>query len=472
MPTNLQEMIDGANGDIVRMLHESPSPPYITHPVVAPEFSNWRDEQRAWREDVVLMDQTHHMDTLFITGPDAHRLIAETSITTKDFPIASAKQYVAVSELGLVIGDGIVSREEENEFIFVGRSPGADWLLFNGETGGYDVELEIDRRSLQYGLGREVMRRFWRFQIQGPKAWDLITKLHGEPLEQQKFFREGWMEVAGVRVRTLRHGMAGAPGLELWGPFDTYLECRAAILEAGAEFGIRPTGARSYATTAIESGWIPGPLPAIYTGDELLGYREWLPADSYEARLGIGGSYIPDRVDDYYLEPWELGYGSFVKFDHDFIGRDALTERQRAEHGRKVTFAWHPDDVTRILSSLVSSEGPQYKYLELPIANYATVVYDSVIDADDNRVGLSLTNIGYTANERAVLSLGVVRPDVPEGAELRIIWGEPEGSQKKPAVEPHVQTDVRVRVHPAPYSAVARTEYHSGWRTELKSAGR
>ena len=96
------------------------------------------------------------------------------------------------------------------------------------------------------------------------------------------------MNVAGREVRTLRHGMAGAPGLELWGPYENYLEVRETILEAGEEFGIEPVGARAYASNTLESGWIPSPLPAIYTGDELRGYREWLPAQGYEATNGAG----------------------------------------------------------------------------------------------------------------------------------------------------------------------------------------
>ena len=53
-------------------------------------------------------------------------------------------------------------------------------------------------------------------------------------------------------------------------------------------------------------------------------YREWLPANSYEATGSIGGSFVSDNIEDYYSTPYELGYGPFVKFDHDFIGREAL----------------------------------------------------------------------------------------------------------------------------------------------------
>jgi vanillate/3-O-methylgallate O-demethylase len=77
------------------------------------------------------------------------------------------------------------------------------------------------------------------------------------------------MNVVGQRVPTLRHGMAGGPGLELWGPDEAYDETRTAILDAGREFGLEPRGARAYGSNTLESGWILSPLPAIYSADAL-----------------------------------------------------------------------------------------------------------------------------------------------------------------------------------------------------------
>ena len=76
------------------------------------------------------------------------------------------------------------------------------------------------------------------------------------------------INIAGRKVRCLRHGMAGAPGLEVWGPYAEGDEIRAAILDTGKEFGIVAVGSRAYATNTLESGWIPSPLPAVYTGEK------------------------------------------------------------------------------------------------------------------------------------------------------------------------------------------------------------
>jgi vanillate/3-O-methylgallate O-demethylase len=461
--TNLQQVLD-ESGNVVDLLRNSQIGAYI-YPVVPAEFTNWRREQRAWRKAVVLYDQSHHMVNLFVEGPDAIKLIADTGINTvSNFPVNRAKQFVPVTPAGNVIGDGILFHEEEDRVVFVGRAPAANWLQFQAEHGGYNVEVVKDDRSPSRPYGRAVSRKYWRFQIQGPNAWQVIEKLNGGPVDEVKFFHMSHLNVGGQRVRTLRHGMAGAPGLELWGPYESYEQVRETILAAGQEFGMELVGARAYSSNTLESGWIPSPLPAIYTGEELRAYREWLGPDSYEAVNALAGSFVSDDIEDYYLNPWELGYGAFIKYDRDFIGRDALEAVDPEAQRRKVTLEWNSEDVATILASVFNTEGDGYQVFDLPNANYGSSNYDSVVDDSGHVVGLSMFT-GYSANERRALSLATVDPGVQIGDELRVIWGEPDGGTAKTTVEPHEQFAVRVVVSPTPYSAVARTEYHSGWRT-------
>ncbi|GLZ02650.1 glycine cleavage system protein T [Actinomadura sp. NBRC 104412] len=459
---NLQEVLDQA-GDTVELLRNSQLGAWI-YPVVPSEFTNFRREVKAWQNTAVLFDQSHHMTNLWVSGPDALKLFTDTGInSTAKFPVNSAKQFVPVAPGGGVIGDGILFRLAEEEFVFVGRAPVANWLTFNAGKG-YNVDVRMDDRSPSRPYGKPVTRDVWRFQIQGPNAWQVIEKVNGGPLERVPFFRMGYMNVAGERVRTLRHGMAGAPGLEIWGPYETYDKVREAILAAGEEFGLEPAGARAYSCNTLESGWIPSPLPAIYTDEELRPYREWLPANSYEAVNAIAGSFVSSDIQDYYTNPWELGYGSFVKFDHDFVGRDALERIDPEVQRRKVTLAWNAEDVARLLASPVDPDGPGYQFFDLPNANYGSSNFDSVVDGDGTVVGLSMFT-GYSANERKALSLATIAPDVPLGAEVRVIWGEPGGGSRKTTVEPHEQFEVRAIVSPAPYAEMARTSYKPGWRT-------
>ncbi|MGQ2915493.1 vanillate/3-O-methylgallate O-demethylase [Microbacterium aurantiacum] len=463
MADNLQQLLDQRNA--VELLRNSPIGSYI-YPVVPADFQNWIKEQRAWRETAVLYDQSHHMDNVFLRGSDAIRLISDTAINSvANFAVNKAKQYVPTTASGHVIGDGILFREAEDEYVYVGRAPASNWLMFHGETGGYqNLDIEVDRRSPSRPYGDAVSRKYYRFQIQGPKAWNVIEKLNGGPLEKLGFFNMSTMRIADMNVRTLRHGMAGAPGLEIWGPYADHHRIRDIIVEAGAEFGLVPVGSRAYPSNTLESGWIPSPLPAIYSGEAERAYREWLGVDSYEATGTLAGSFVSDDISDYYLTPWELGYGSFVKFDHDFIGRDALEKIDPATQRRKVTLAWNAEDVTKIFASLFDTENDSYKFFDLPLANYGSANYDAVTDAGGSVVGFSMFT-GYSANEKRALSLATVAPDVPEGAEVTVVWGEPNGGTSKASVEPHRQLEVRAVVSPVPYSTVARQTYHGGWRT-------
>src|SRR5699024_12872647 len=64
-------------------------------------------------------------------------------------------------------------------------------------------------------------------------------------------------------------------------PYTDRKEVHAALMEAGKDWGIRQVGAKAYSSSPLESGWIPTPVPAIFSED-CAEYRQWLPA----ARVG------------------------------------------------------------------------------------------------------------------------------------------------------------------------------------------
>ena len=331
-------------------------------------------------------------------------------------------------------------------------------MQYHAETGDYDVAVERDERTAVNPTGG---RKIYRFQVQGPTALEVLGKATGAALPEIPFFNMGRLTIAGHEVRALHHGMSGAPGLELFGPWEEREDVRGAIVAAGADFGLRQVGSRAYATNTLESGWIPCPLPAVFTGDAMQAYREWLPADWYEATGSLGGSLTSDDIEDYYLTPHELGYGGFVNLDHDFVGREALEEMDVPAR-RKVTLAWNGDDVARAIRTLFEKGDPA-KYIDLPLSNYSTWPNDRVM-AGDHAVGVS-TFSGYSYNERSMLSLAVVDDDVELGNEVTLVWGEEGGGSAKPVVERHVQAEIRAIVSPCPYGEVARTTYAEGWRT-------
>jgi vanillate/3-O-methylgallate O-demethylase len=447
---SLEDLIQSV-GNPVDLARNSQIGPYV-YPAVPGEFSNWRDEQHAWRNTSALFDQSHHMTDLTIKGPDVIRLLEATGINTfKNFAVDKAKQFTAVNYDGYVIGDAILFHLEEDTISLVGRPSAHNWVQYHAETGDYDVTLHRDERTAVNKEGRKL----YRFQVQGPTAMDVLTKANGGPLPEIKFFNMGRVTIGGHEVRALHHGMSGVPGLELFGPIAEGEDVRAALIEAGEEYGLKQVGSRVYATNTLESGWIPCPLPAVFTGDNMKAYREWLPAQGYEGTGSLGGSYYSNDISDYYLTPWELGYGGFIKYDHDFTGREAL-EKMPEPTRRKVTLAWNGEDVARAIGTLFQKE-KRAKYIDLPLSNYSTWPNDKLLK-DGKQVGVS-TFSGYSSNEGSMLSLAVVDNDVEEGDEIVLVWGEEGGGSRKPVVERHVQTDIRAIVSPVPYAEVVRASY-------------
>ena len=183
---------------------------------------------------------------------------------------------------GYVIGDVILFYLDENEFSLVGRAPAIEWVEFHAQYpkpdgGKWDVTVERDERTAMRSDG---VRKNYRFQLQGPNAMKTLEKAMGQTPPDLKFFNMAHIDIDGKDVIALRHGMAGQPGYELFGPWEDYKAVHSALVEAGKDFGLELVGGRAYSSNTLESGWLPSPLPAFYTGDQ--------PDDEGLPRLGVG----------------------------------------------------------------------------------------------------------------------------------------------------------------------------------------
>ena len=447
MPS-LEEEINAAGGPLA--LLRAGRSGVFPFPIRA-EFTNWRDEQESWRTTAALMDLSHHMADLTVEGPGCYQLLSDLGANSfAGFGPMQAKQFIAVSPEGYMIGDCILFCLAENLVRLVGRPPALNWVQFHAAAGGYDVTVRRDERTVQNPRGREL----FRLQLQGPTAAEIFAKVNGGPMPAIPFFNMGTFNVGQYQVTALNHRMSGFAGLEFFGPYAEFEGVRDTLLAAGQEFGLRQVGSRAYASVATESGWIASTVPAVYTGDGTKAYREGQSARTFEAFLTLGGSYVADRVEDYYVTPWDLGYGHIVKFDHDFIGRDALERLAGDKHRKKAWLSWNRDDVARVFASQYEPGDKRFKYIEMPAAFYAGSQFDRV-ERDGRLVGLS-TLCSYSSNVRGWISIAMIDSAlVTYGDEVELVWGEPDGGSASPAVERHAQTTIRAVVSPRPFSASA-----------------
>ena len=429
--------------------------PAFTFPV-APEFTNWRDEQRAWSASVAVLDQSHHMTQLFLHGEDLIPMLERISPNTfETFRPGVGKQLISVNKDGYLIGDGILFYNSEGPegIVLIGHHILIDWVRFNAEkaaANGQDVHHRLEGNSNM----RQGPPTFYRYQLQGPHANAVMEKLFGGPPPDVRFFHIADVTIAARPVRALRHGMAGQPGFEFYGPWQDNQIVLDALMEAGEEFGIRSVGAKAYSSSPLECGWVPTPFPAIFD-DDFTEYRAWLPA----ARAGsIAGSFHSEDIHDYYMTPYDIGLDRSVRFDHDFHGREALEELSKNPPRRKVTLIWNAEDVAEVVRSQMEPGTPG-KFLDFPKARYGFYQMDEV-RKDGAHVGIS-TDAGYIAHDQLYMSLATLDVGIEHGAEVEVIWGENPISAKPQVDAHHCQMNIRATVAPAPYHDYARTIYRA-----------
>jgi vanillate/3-O-methylgallate O-demethylase len=432
---SLQDGIDQA-GSPIRLLWKTDPAPW-TPPLVEPEYVGWRQEQAAWQNTVAIMDLSYHMWDTYIEGPGATRMLRDLSANNYEkFAINQAKQFVPVTEEGLLVGDGILLRRGENEYTLTGRPTAQMWITFHGRK--YDVELTSDP-DCQHD--RTHRKKLFRYQIQGPGALDLIENAFGGPIPETPFFHATPVSLGGRHFRALRHGMAGQAGYEFLGDHADAVAVKEALMRAGEPLRLVHVGALAYPSAQTESGWIPAPTPAIYTAPSLLEYRKWLSLNTPDGRQPIHGSFFSANIEDYYRSPYELDYGRSISFNHDFLGRDAL-EKSKADIRRtKVTLVLDPRDVRETFGD------------------------DYILTRASQRVEVGSDLVGSTEfsarNDPAgtVLSLAVIdKEHATPGTEVTVVWGDHPGPGTAPDAELGFPR-LRATVRPVPFNEWARANY-------------
>ena len=449
---SLQDFID-RTPDLIDYFYNDTKPAHSSraetlHPV-PDAFSNWRDEQTAGAESAVLLHQTYNMPSLFVKGPDALKLLKSTAINTfENYSLDQGKQYIACAPNGRLIADAVLYRYGEESFELVSGTPAHNWVQYRAKADGFDVEFLLDPAFNTNPTGRRIR---YRFELAGPNAKAIFDRLVDGGAPDIPFFRSRMVRMNGRDVYVLRHGMIGSFAVELSGPFEEHDEIRSYILKIGEEFRLKPMGMNAYYSN-VHSGWMGYPVSAIFTDPELEDYRRFLPSQTFERGMELGGSFESKDISDYYTTPYDHGYGRLINFDHDFHGREALMKVPDEAKRNKVTLVWDADDVQRVIRSQWGS-GPRYKSIEFPRVSYAWAQFDEVRSHRGEFLGVS-RNAVYQNPYGEVFSLAMLKPDdvAAIGSEVVITWGEPNGGSRKRQVERHEQTTIRARVAPAPYA--------------------
>jgi glycine cleavage system aminomethyltransferase T len=408
--------------------------------IVPSVYGGWRPETLSWKQAVYLgANLSTEMPCMRLKGPDAVRLLNENTVNNfANMKIGSGRHTIFCSEKGNIITDGIALRFAEDEFGCFALQPMVTMLA---NSGRYKVEpIEVEPQD-------------FLFQIAGPRSLETLGRAAKEDLHDIGFMRFRYVTIAGQRTRILRVGMAGTLAYEAHGGLKGAQDVYNAIWEAGQPYGIEKLGFRQYASNHhAESGypqsglhflfaWADQPdLVAMFSGvvsTEAGAIGKTAPMSPMNVKPG--GS-LSDNINDYYRNPFELGWGKMVKFDHEFVGRKAL-EKIAADTNTyaPATLTWDPLDVCDITASFFRTDAEPYKELTFPQEignNFCGRAQYKVLNTEGKLVGKA-SNPVYTLYYRKEFSFATIEPAYNRpGAELTLVWGDP-GDRKK---------NVRVRV--------------------------
>lgn len=381
------------------------------------EYSGWMDENISWKTDCCLGDWSFGGNKgVLAEGPDVLRLFSDLSGNSlKKFEPGQVKHLVMCNQDGKCIINGILLNRGDGSYYWQHHY---DWPMYHMQKGGYDCRMT---KTSLYGL-----------QLAGPKSIHVIEKLCGEPIRDIKFMNFRNIKILGYDVMCIRQNMAGEIGYELEGPYEQHDEILEALLEAGREFGIRRLGWRSVFMNHLESGTSQTDyVPAIYE-EHTREYLEWLIEQKgleTALRFRISGSFESNNIRDWYRSPYEQGWGGSMKFDHDFIGREALEKEAVNPPRTWVSLEWNEEDILDVYASLLRP-GPHYDYMDLP-KNFIETVDTDIVLKDGKMVGTA-TSRGFSYYFRKMISHCVIDTEfsVP-GTEVEVVWGQPGHPQKK-----------------------------------------
>jgi aminomethyltransferase len=255
------------------------------------QYSGIIDEHNAVRNAVGVFDVSH-MGEIEIRGPEAARLTdyVTTNAVQKLKP-GQAHYSGLLYEHGGFVDDILVHKVADDHY----------FLCVNASNQDKDFEHIVARNHFDAAVENNG-DRYAQIAIQGPKARPTLQKLTAVGLGGIKYYWFTDGEVAGTPARIAHTGYTGEDGFEIYVPPADAERMWQLVMEAGAEFGIKPCG---------------------------LGARNTL---RMEAKMALYGHEI-----DASISPLEADLGWIVKLDKgEFVGRDALLRQKESGIRRRL----------------------------------------------------------------------------------------------------------------------------------------
>jgi len=412
---------------------------------VAPlEYQGYRDEILASKTSAWIGTPLNESPIYDVQGPDAARFL--TSLCVNNFmkmKVGSIRHAVMCNDKGQMLTDGVVMKIGEDHFRTY-------WLM-------PIIDFHVSRTDMDVS-GANLSGTEFFIQIAGPKSLEILERASGSDMHDIKFAAHRVVDFGGVEVRVLRLGMAGSLAYELHGPMDRLDAVFKSLWDVGAPLGASKLGRMAYLLNHTEAGFanifIHFPMP-WFEEPELAEYCMTQPmAMFFNYNRQLVGS-MGDDLEGRFKTPYDVDWGSLVRFDHDFPGRAALERVADNPPNAMVTLEWNAEDVADIVASQYrGQEAVAYEPIDdRPSDNYflnpnGFHYHSDMVLLDGAPIGSSAGRIRSVYYKR-MISLGFIqREHAVEGKQLTLLWGAPGAPQK----------EVRVTVARTPYMDLANNK--------------
>ena len=409
------------------------------------EYTGWREEQMASKESAYLGTYLNQASKTDICGPDAVKFL--NCVCTNNFDnlkVGRIRHGVVCNERGQIMVDGVIMKLDEDLFRAYCFSPIMDFLL---KKYGQEYNIQTTDRTLEEFL----------FQIDGASSYEIVYEAVGQDhrLNEIKFAQHDKFMIDGKEVIILRMGMTGNLAYEVHGKMSEAKEIYDYIWNIGKKKNMKKLGAHAYTMGHTEGGFsnmgLHYPMPWFESEDAgfegLVQYLQSRPGLGYtnENRRLLGS--VGEELDMRFVTPFDVGWNSLVKFDHDFTGRATLEKIAENPPRAVVTLEWNVDDIMDIYGSQFrGKEVEPYDYIDdrpndMEQTSSLMAYFADKVVKNGEQIGIS---VGRQVSQyyHRMISLAYVKPEFAKlGTELEVVWGYPG----------HPQKLVRTKVAPFPY---------------------
>jgi sarcosine oxidase subunit alpha len=203
-------------------------------------------EYWAVREGVSLGDVST-LGKLVVSGPDVVEALERLyPCHVADIKPGRSRYALLLNERGHVMDDGMILRESETRFVLSFTSGGAAnaemWIRDWVETWGLRVHV-LDRTMSLAAIN-----------VTGPLAKTLLQR--AGLADTPRFLGHVHADIAGVPTHVMRLSFTGEAAFELHHPVDRSVELWGALMDLGADLGIRPHGLQALFGLRLEKGHV------------------------------------------------------------------------------------------------------------------------------------------------------------------------------------------------------------------------